>query len=337
MSRAAVISVSVLYACASFACLCVQAVLVGEGRMHCALGAALLQPGGAAQSDPLAPSIPCPRPPVLQARWTCPAMAACGRCSVAPMASTWRWCGKRTAPPSWWTSAPMGRLPGSCQVSPALGAALLLSSPPAATWLHRAPRLCPRHGQNLRPPPSHPQLFTTHTLAHTLTHALNPEPHMHAGLEAAFPHDIALGAAPIALTGAGDRLFAAYVAPLCETCGPLQRFVLFPPHFDLGEGAVMDEEEAEAQLEEAATASGGLSTVDPETVAAVHDHAMAHAHDHAASGTPPLPLLPKEALTAAGCECVGQPDCGCEAQANEQFEAQLQALEVRAQNLRVCY
>lgn len=41
---------------------------------------------------------------------------------------------------------------------------------------------------------------------------------------------VALGAAPTALTGASDRLFALYVAPVCEAgCGPLRRYVLVPP------------------------------------------------------------------------------------------------------------
>jgi peptidylamidoglycolate lyase len=45
----------------------------------------------------------------------------------------------------------------------------------------------------------------------------------------AWPHDFALGPAPLALTGAGDRLLAVYVAPLCLAgCGPLQRYVVFP-------------------------------------------------------------------------------------------------------------
>jgi peptidylamidoglycolate lyase len=45
----------------------------------------------------------------------------------------------------------------------------------------------------------------------------------------AWPHDFALGPAPLALTGAGDRLLALYIAPLCMAgCGPLQRYVVFP-------------------------------------------------------------------------------------------------------------
>lgn len=47
-----------------------------------------------------------------------------------------------------------------------------------------------------------------------------------------WPHDAALGAAPLALTGVGDRLLALYVAPLCEEgCGPMRKYVFVPPAF----------------------------------------------------------------------------------------------------------
>eukprot|EP00197_Chlamydomonas_leiostraca_P013619 CAMPEP_0202860488 /NCGR_PEP_ID=MMETSP1391-20130828/2163_1 /ASSEMBLY_ACC=CAM_ASM_000867 /TAXON_ID=1034604 /ORGANISM="Chlamydomonas leiostraca, Strain SAG 11-49" /LENGTH=823 /DNA_ID=CAMNT_0049539651 /DNA_START=226 /DNA_END=2694 /DNA_ORIENTATION=+ len=53
------------------------------------------------------------------------------------------------------------------------------------------------------------------------------------GLASSYPHDIALGPAPTALSGASDRLFALYVAPTCSPpgCGPLRRFVLRPHGF----------------------------------------------------------------------------------------------------------
>lgn len=53
------------------------------------------------------------------------------------------------------------------------------------------------------------------------------------GLKDKFPHDIALGAASVALSGAGEPMFALYVTPLCQGCGPLQKLVLFPPGFEL--------------------------------------------------------------------------------------------------------
>jgi hypothetical protein len=46
-----------------------------------------------------------------------------------------------------------------------------------------------------------------------------------------WPHDIALGPAALQLTGAGDRLLAVYVAPLCEECGAIQKYILFPQSF----------------------------------------------------------------------------------------------------------
>lgn len=45
-----------------------------------------------------------------------------------------------------------------------------------------------------------------------------------------WPHDMALGPAPLHLTGAADRLLSLYVAPLCAECGPLDKYVLFPHH-----------------------------------------------------------------------------------------------------------
>lgn len=43
-----------------------------------------------------------------------------------------------------------------------------------------------------------------------------------------WPHDFALGAAATHLSGAGDRMLALYVAPLCADCGPLEKYVLMP-------------------------------------------------------------------------------------------------------------
>ncbi|KAF8067346.1 pam-b [Scenedesmus sp. PABB004] len=47
----------------------------------------------------------------------------------------------------------------------------------------------------------------------------------------AWPHDFALGPAPLPLTGAGDRLLAVFVAPLCAACGAVQKYVLMPAAF----------------------------------------------------------------------------------------------------------
>lgn len=46
-----------------------------------------------------------------------------------------------------------------------------------------------------------------------------------------WPHDMALGAAAMPLTGAGDRMLALYVAPLCAECGALEKYVLIPKDF----------------------------------------------------------------------------------------------------------
>jgi hypothetical protein len=45
-----------------------------------------------------------------------------------------------------------------------------------------------------------------------------------------FPHDMAVGPAPVQLSGAGERLLAVYIAPLCEGCS-LRKYVLFPEGF----------------------------------------------------------------------------------------------------------
>lgn len=47
-----------------------------------------------------------------------------------------------------------------------------------------------------------------------------------------WPHDMALGAAAMPLTGAGDRMLAVYLAPLCAECGPLEKYVLVPKDYD---------------------------------------------------------------------------------------------------------
>jgi hypothetical protein len=69
------------------------------------------------------------------------------------------------------------------------------------------------------------------------------------GTAGKWPHDIALGAAPLALTGAGERLFALWSAPLCpeRSCGPVLKHVLFPPGFGGPEGGVGDAMAAEAR------------------------------------------------------------------------------------------
>lgn len=46
-----------------------------------------------------------------------------------------------------------------------------------------------------------------------------------------FPHDITLSAAPIEATGAGDRLFALYVAEVDSQ--RIRKYILCPPGFDL--------------------------------------------------------------------------------------------------------
>ena len=48
------------------------------------------------------------------------------------------------------------------------------------------------------------------------------------GIEKEYPHELALGPAPLALSGAGERVQAIYVVPTCsaaEGCGRLKRFV----------------------------------------------------------------------------------------------------------------
>ncbi|WIA20351.1 hypothetical protein OEZ85_006182 [Tetradesmus obliquus] len=44
------------------------------------------------------------------------------------------------------------------------------------------------------------------------------------------PHDLAVGPAPVALSGASERLMAVYIAPLCAGCA-LRKYVLFPEGF----------------------------------------------------------------------------------------------------------
>ncbi len=53
------------------------------------------------------------------------------------------------------------------------------------------------------------------------------------GLEQGYPHDAALGAAALAVSGPGERLFAVYVAPTCPGCKSLQKFVLLPGGFEV--------------------------------------------------------------------------------------------------------
>eukprot|EP00200_Dunaliella_tertiolecta_P012022 CAMPEP_0202389064 /NCGR_PEP_ID=MMETSP1127-20130417/80959_1 /ASSEMBLY_ACC=CAM_ASM_000462 /TAXON_ID=3047 /ORGANISM="Dunaliella tertiolecta, Strain CCMP1320" /LENGTH=154 /DNA_ID=CAMNT_0048990703 /DNA_START=57 /DNA_END=521 /DNA_ORIENTATION=+ len=55
------------------------------------------------------------------------------------------------------------------------------------------------------------------------------------GLQQRYPHDVALTAAPTALTGAAERLFALLVAPVCGPpgCGPLLKYVLVPVDYQL--------------------------------------------------------------------------------------------------------
>eukprot|EP00983_Pelagomonas_calceolata_P041355 1138029-Pelagomonas_calceolata.AAC.4 len=55
------------------------------------------------------------------------------------------------------------------------------------------------------------------------------------GLQQRYPHDVALTAAPTALTGAAERLFALLVAPVCGPpgCGPLLKYVLVPVDYQV--------------------------------------------------------------------------------------------------------
>lgn len=46
-----------------------------------------------------------------------------------------------------------------------------------------------------------------------------------------WPHDFALGPATLHLTRAADRLLSIYVTPLCETCGHMRKYILFPHDF----------------------------------------------------------------------------------------------------------
>ncbi len=138
------------------------------------------------------------------------------------------------------------------------------------------------------------------------------------GLDSQFPHDVALGPAPLALTGAGDRLFAAYIAPLCAGCGPLRRFVLFPATFTAPHER--KESEGQQQLQQAAWSSGGVAVVEPLAHGGgFHPHAAHAAHDGSVTviskdgdgDDKTQLLLPKEAMTKSGCECAGQANCSC--------------------------
>lgn len=55
------------------------------------------------------------------------------------------------------------------------------------------------------------------------------QPLLVPGLNSLYPHDMALVAAPAALTGPAERLLALVVAPTCAGCPALQRLVVLPP------------------------------------------------------------------------------------------------------------
>lgn len=63
------------------------------------------------------------------------------------------------------------------------------------------------------------------------------------GTELLSPHDFALGAAALAISGAGDRLFALYVASVgaaCgKKCGALHKYVLLPSGYKMPDAAGM--------------------------------------------------------------------------------------------------
>lgn len=46
-----------------------------------------------------------------------------------------------------------------------------------------------------------------------------------------WPHDFVIGPAALPLTGTGDRLLAVYITPLCDGCGAIQKYILFPQSF----------------------------------------------------------------------------------------------------------
>lgn len=58
------------------------------------------------------------------------------------------------------------------------------------------------------------------------------------GIEDQYPHEVAIGPAPLALSGAGERLHAVYVVPTCPPaqCGKMRRFVALPQGHRLPSG-----------------------------------------------------------------------------------------------------
>lgn len=108
------------------------------------------------------------------------------------------------------------------------------------------------------------------------------------GQEQFFPHDIALGAAAMGLSGAGERMFALYVAPTCPGCPSLQKFVLVPGQYELP-----SKEEMVHDAPGAAPAAGNGSTAaapdshahshDDDDDDHHHDHEHEHEHEHEAA------------------------------------------------------
>jgi hypothetical protein len=78
------------------------------------------------------------------------------------------------------------------------------------------------------------------------------------GLEQGYPHDVALGAAALGLSGPGERFFAVYVAPTCPGCKSLQKFVLLPGGFQAPSREDMLRDAAPAAAAAGNASSGGM-------------------------------------------------------------------------------
>lgn len=128
-----------------------------------------------------------------------------------------------------------------------------------------------------------------------------------------WPHDLALGAAATPLSGAGDRMLALYVAPLCADCGPLEKYVLVP------NGFASPAAEQQSTQQPSALAPGQRP---PLAHAGSGYHAPSHAHAHGSSA------VKGQGGPAAAAD--GQGDGGKAAereQAEEQEEDEEEAVE----------
>lgn len=125
-----------------------------------------------------------------------------------------------------------------------------------------------------------------------------------------WPHDMALGPAAMPLTGAGDRMLALYVAPLCKECGQLEKYVLVPKGF----GAPSTEQSTQpvvlpaGQRPPLAHAGSGY-----------HAHGHSHGHGSAAAQQP------------AAEEHEGANDSSSEGEGSDQAEEAEKQAELRDQ------